>query len=226
MNVVVFKNWDKRERWIERGRYQGRLVLEHVREDPQNGIGSDRRPSPMYDGIRAPVEKQTGLGADPVPAATAKRLSESQEMQEGEEVGELRKEVRELRKEVRELIKGQGQVKQSGIPEQGGAGRKDPEYVQLESKNHASLVQEIKAFTSAELSKMTKVSRILLRVSGDLAELIISHDYQNASSAIIATQQNFSRIEDNFPDMNFEHIYVFDRYFKEEYYHNFIDVNA
>ena len=173
----------------------------------------------MYDGIRAPVEKQTGLGADPVPAATAKRLSESQEMQEGEE-------VRELREEVREMIKGQGQVKQSGIPEQGGAGRKDPEYVQLASKNHASLVQEIKAFTFAELSKMTKVSRILLRVSGDLAELIISHDYQNASSAIIATQQNFSRIEDNFPDMDFEHIYVFDRYFKEEYYHNFIDVNA
>ena len=109
---------------------------------------------------------------------------------------------------------------------QSGVGRKDSEQVPPAPQNHIPSVQEIKALAAIKLPKIPKVSKIILRVSGDMAEIIIAHDHKNASSAIIAISPILVRFEDDFPGMYFEHIYVFTRYFDERLYRNFTDINA
>ncbi len=110
--------------------------------------------------------------------------------------------------------------------EQSGVDGKDPVPAPPASQNHATLVREIKAAASAEMALMPKVSRIMLYAHGDMAELIIAHDYPYASKAIIETLENFNRLEDAFPNVNFEHIYTLSKYFDEKVYPDFTDVNA
>ena len=109
---------------------------------------------------------------------------------------------------------------------QSSVDRKDSEPVPPAPQKHIPSVQEIKALAATKLPKIPKVSKIILRISGDMAEIIIAHDHKNASSAIIAISPILIRFEDNFPDMYFEHIYVFTRYFDERLYRNFTDINA
>ena len=110
--------------------------------------------------------------------------------------------------------------------EQRGADRKDPEPAPPVSQNHASSVQKIKALASSTLSKMPKVSKIMLCVSGNLIEFIIVHDYQSASRAIIAIRPNLAVFENDFPGVYFEHMYIFARHFDEKLYSDFTDVTA
>ena len=120
----------------------------------------------------------------------------------------------------------QAEKKPDCLLEQNGVDRKDPEPVPPAPQNHVPSVQEIKALASTKLPKIPKVSKIILRVSGDMAEIVIAHDHKNASSAIIAIRPILVRFEDNFPGMYFEHMYVFTRYFDERLYRNFTDINA
>ena len=76
------------------------------------------------------------------------------------------------------------------------------------------------------MTLMAKVSKIMLCVADNTAELIIAHDYPYASKAIIETLENFNRLEDAFPNVNFEHIYTLSKYFDEKVYPDFTDVNA
>ena len=111
--------------------------------------------------------------------------------------------------------------------EQSGVDGKDLEPAPPASQNHATLVREIKAAVSAEMALMTKVSRIMLCVSDNIAELIIAHDYQSVSDAIIETWANINRLENNFPNVNFEPTYPFSRHFDEKRVHpDFTDINA
>ena len=111
--------------------------------------------------------------------------------------------------------------------EQSGVDGKDPVPAPPESQSHATRVREIKAAVSAEMPLMTKVSKIMLCVADNTAELIVVHDYPSISDAIIETWESFNRLEDAFPNVNFEPTYPFSRHFDEKKVHpDFTDINV
>ena len=111
--------------------------------------------------------------------------------------------------------------------EQSGVASKDLEPVPPVPQSPAVLVQEIKAAVSAEMALMTKVSKIMLCVSDNIAELVIVHDYPHISKAISETWENINRLEDTFPNVIFEPTYPFSRHFDEKKVHpDLTDVNA
>ena len=93
-------------------------------------------------------------------------------------------------------------------------------------QNHAPSTEKIKALVDADLSPMAKVSKIMLHMSGNMAEIIIVHGYQGASEVLVATWPYTARLEDHLPDINFEYIYIDADEFDEEFYPDFADVKV
>ena len=100
------------------------------------------------------------------------------------------------------------------------------ESVSHASQNRAPSTEKIKGLVDADLSPMAKVSKIMLRVSGNMAEIIIVHGYRGASEVLVAAWPYIVRLEDHLPDINFEYIYIDAEQFDGKFYPDFTDVRA
>ena len=103
---------------------------------------------------------------------------------------------------------------------------KIPESDPYAFQNPLPSATEIRTRASAELTAIPKVSRILLRISGEMVEVMFVHDYNTASGIIIAASPYTIRFESHFPNIHFERIYMDAGQFNGELFPGFTDVNA
>ena len=103
---------------------------------------------------------------------------------------------------------------------------KIPESDPYAFQNPLPSATEIRTRASAELTAIPKVSRILLRISGELVEVMFVHDYDTPSEIIIAAWPHVDSFESHFPNIHFERIYMDADRFNGELFPGFTDVNA
>ena len=103
---------------------------------------------------------------------------------------------------------------------------KTPESGPYALQNPLPSATEIRTRASAELAAIPKVSRIMLRISGEMVEVMFVHDYDTASGVIIAASPYAIRFESHFPNIHFERMYIDADQFNGELFPGFTDVNA